>query len=380
MPEISNCPSCKRPVSIPERLIGRTVRCPSCKSKFIAKSIFGEAEAVEEESERLQNDAEGQPGKSANIHEREENEDYAPDQAPFRDAIVHGWQQVRIGLILVVAGFSVAIIAALLLTLSANSDAPAVQRMRLFQGGRGEQWVKETVAALVCTFSGGSIDDASSRTSLWVLSLVGIGIAVILTAVGDGFCMRVPKNHRARATAMGGLVISVMGYAVFLGGCIWSFMEFEAVRGFASGNKTAPPSFGMMAGILGFTLLLSQPLLFTFFLRAAALKAEYKTFTGFLTFGLVVGTIGFVAYLANVIGLYWVLRDMMETMAGSKVEGGTEMLGTVGGISAIVAFFTSLTFALWNIAAILITRITIARYIDRIQGDTRFAAALRAAR
>src|SRR5215831_1882698 len=224
MPEISNCPSCKRPVSVPERLIGKTVRCPSCKSTFTARSIIGEAEAAEEVPDRSEN---GDDGRELRHTDTEEgNEDYRPERPQFRDAVVHGWHQVRIGLILVAAGFVVAILSTLMLTLSSASDAPAVQSSPLFTFGRSDATVKETVAAMVCMFSGGSLDDASSRTSLWVLSLVGIGLAVIITGVGDGFCMHVPKHHRARATAMGGLVISALGFIVLLGGCIWSFGEF----------------------------------------------------------------------------------------------------------------------------------------------------------
>jgi hypothetical protein len=218
-------------------------------------------------------------------------------------------------------------------------------------------------------FSGGAIDDASSRTSLWILGLVGIGVAAVLTAVGYGFCMQVPRDNRSRATALGCLLLAVMGYCVFLGGCIWSYMEFEDVRAMlgGSGSKTAPPSFGMVAGILGYLMLLSQPLVFMFFLRTASITGRAEYFASSISYGIAFTVLGVVAYIVSVVGLFWALRDMLESIAGSQAGGGVEIVGMVGGISAIVAFFTALVFSIWYIVELLYTRVVICRHVERIR-------------
>src|SRR5713226_5949814 len=108
MTEIINCPACTRTVSVPERLIGKTVRCPSCKSTFVAESAIGEVEVVEEEPPRAAEVAAKDPAPRPHRGEDEYDEEERPT---FRDLNVHGWERVRIGLILVVAGFVVALIS-----------------------------------------------------------------------------------------------------------------------------------------------------------------------------------------------------------------------------------------------------------------------------
>jgi hypothetical protein len=373
MPEISSCPRCKRPVSVPDRLIGRTVRCPSCKSTYIARSVTAEAEPAEEAPPPVE-EKEKRPRRRS-IEETEDDEDRGYRPAPFRDIHVTGWERVRVGLILMVSGFGVALISTLILTISSQSDASAVAHSNFLKGGRGEDFVKEGAAALVCMFTGGAADNSSNRTTLWILSLVGIGLAMLISAVGSGFCMHVPRDHRARATAMTSLVLGVMGYAVFLAGCIWGYMEFEGVTADAA-SKTAPTSFGMIAAILGFTLLLAQPLAVQYFLRSAGITARYETvFPGVMTFGMLVGGFGVLAYITGAIGSYWVVRDTLEAMAGSRMEGGVDILGTIGGIAAIVAFFVFLTFSLWHIAAIFITRNIISGHVaGLLTGATKYPA------
>jgi predicted Zn finger-like uncharacterized protein len=41
---ITACPNCQRQLKVPENLLGRTVRCPSCKTTFVAQA--GEEEAA----------------------------------------------------------------------------------------------------------------------------------------------------------------------------------------------------------------------------------------------------------------------------------------------------------------------------------------------
>ena len=38
MPEIINCPQCERKLRMPEEMLGRTVKCPSCSTVFTARA------------------------------------------------------------------------------------------------------------------------------------------------------------------------------------------------------------------------------------------------------------------------------------------------------------------------------------------------------
>src|SRR5262249_61224619 len=70
MAEIIHCPECERSVSVPERLFGKIVRCPSCKATF-------RAEAPEEEEPELEV-VEDEPPRRTKPIRRDEDEEEVP--------------------------------------------------------------------------------------------------------------------------------------------------------------------------------------------------------------------------------------------------------------------------------------------------------------
>ena len=52
MPAITACPNCQRQLKVPENLLGKTVRCPSCKQTFVAQGKQDDAIAMIDEEPR----------------------------------------------------------------------------------------------------------------------------------------------------------------------------------------------------------------------------------------------------------------------------------------------------------------------------------------
>ncbi|MER3414945.1 MAG: hypothetical protein C4297_01865 [Gemmataceae bacterium] len=46
MPQVMSCPACRSPVKIPDELIGRQVRCPTCQDVFTAAADTGQEPGV----------------------------------------------------------------------------------------------------------------------------------------------------------------------------------------------------------------------------------------------------------------------------------------------------------------------------------------------
>ncbi|MBV9122679.1 MAG: hypothetical protein JO112_04930, partial [Planctomycetes bacterium] len=51
MPEIVSCPECQRQLRVPDDLLGKRVKCPSCSTTFTATPVSQSAPAPEEEEE-----------------------------------------------------------------------------------------------------------------------------------------------------------------------------------------------------------------------------------------------------------------------------------------------------------------------------------------
>jgi predicted Zn finger-like uncharacterized protein len=55
MPIVTECPLCNTSCRIPDELVGRAVRCPSCKGEFDAVTNDGPAPPPPETTDRVQN-------------------------------------------------------------------------------------------------------------------------------------------------------------------------------------------------------------------------------------------------------------------------------------------------------------------------------------
>jgi hypothetical protein len=72
MPEIVTCPKCERKLRVPDDLLGKPVKCPTCEATFTAEAAGGAVPgpAIREESPP---------------YRREEDEPYQPAPRPRRD-------------------------------------------------------------------------------------------------------------------------------------------------------------------------------------------------------------------------------------------------------------------------------------------------------
>ena len=75
--EQRECPSCGKAVAVPARLLGRTVRCPGCKTTFVAEDDVEVAELAEEVDER--------PGARRRAYDDEDDDLPLPRRRPRDD-------------------------------------------------------------------------------------------------------------------------------------------------------------------------------------------------------------------------------------------------------------------------------------------------------
>ncbi|HLW64099.1 MAG TPA: MJ0042-type zinc finger domain-containing protein [Gemmataceae bacterium] len=82
MPIQTTCPSCNKPLRVPDSLIGKNVKCPSCQTTFVAEVEGGEAPPpLPRESRRGEGIREETPSRRP---VREEEEEERPSRRPAR--------------------------------------------------------------------------------------------------------------------------------------------------------------------------------------------------------------------------------------------------------------------------------------------------------
>src|SRR5262249_14407443 len=140
-PEIISCPDCGRQLRVPDHLYGKKVRCPGCKVMFRAEVVSeppapsppprparkseqvtrepgarrrrpAEEEFTEEPVRRRrpprEEEYEEEPDEQAAEDQPDEEED---DRSRARREAGPGWAQVRLGLLLMLCGFGVILVA-----------------------------------------------------------------------------------------------------------------------------------------------------------------------------------------------------------------------------------------------------------------------------
>src|SRR5260370_20065482 len=80
MPEIVKCPDCKRRVRVPDDLLGKTVRCPSCQVTFTAQA--GDAEPPPPPMPKMELDPGDEPrvSRKPTSRRREEEDEDRPSR------------------------------------------------------------------------------------------------------------------------------------------------------------------------------------------------------------------------------------------------------------------------------------------------------------
>jgi hypothetical protein len=298
MPQFISCPDCQRKLRVPDNLMGKKVRCPTCSVMFKAIAVGADDPAEdriqepdevpasrrrapatdervsqrprlgarsddrdEEERPRRRRDEEDDEDRPRSRRDRDDEDDY-DDRGPSRSDQKAGWNKVRIGINLVMIGTWVWLAGAAL-------------------GGLG--------GILAIVILGGAITSGSLQSGMATggIGIILLGLSAVLyricqfvelvmRAVGFGLCLAVPPQ---RGTALKPLAITAFVLACvdilfnilnIIGG-----IGYTSMARFSSGSGSPVGSSGFGGFSLGLVFLLwvvglASVVVFLFFLRSVA--------------------------------------------------------------------------------------------------------------
>ncbi|HMF13145.1 MAG TPA: hypothetical protein VKE94_12595 [Gemmataceae bacterium] len=390
MPEIIYCPECERTVSVPERLFGKLVRCPSCRHTFRAEApATEEPEVVDEEparpagrkpskSDRREEDAgplqrkrrgedeekveapsrrprrkagdedeveEGPRRKRREEEEQdEEDEEDRPRRRPKRPRLSvddkAAWRRVRFGLTFVLAGAAVGLLANIGGVIGMRSvDPPTV---------RG-------------SFSTGLI-------VTWILYYAACTAAAALTIAGNVYCMVIPNERNARSTLTSSVAMICLGLFLLLGALFYQYVRLKfwehAVTSSADANPSSPPLEGLVIYIFGATLLLAQPTVFTLFLRSAAKGVRADGLALSMIFQAIVPAVVALCFVISSMNVYSALKGAIDTSTTYDVDWDRLLEKETAWNALGILCFVQIAYAVWYIVSLVLTRIAIIRLVD----------------
>jgi predicted Zn finger-like uncharacterized protein len=141
MPTIVSCPSCSRSLRVPDELLGKKVKCPSCSNAFVAAADAPPPE--EEEEERPVAARKSAPRQEVTFDEEEpppEDEEYEKEVRPTKKKKRRSYKPHRGVLVLVlgiVAFFVCGIIIGPIAWSMANADLREIRAGRMDPEGEG---------------------------------------------------------------------------------------------------------------------------------------------------------------------------------------------------------------------------------------------------
>jgi predicted Zn finger-like uncharacterized protein len=168
MPEIVQCPQCVRQLRVPDDLLGKKVKCPTCGSNFVAEAPPAPESAPASAPPAPQPSP---PGDQTADRPPQYDDDYADDDRPLspprghrRDATPHrGPLILIIGILSIVTGLGV--ILGPIGWIMGSHDLKEIRAGRMDFEGEGP-----TNAGMICGIIG---------TALGVLSLCGCGLGFL---------------------------------------------------------------------------------------------------------------------------------------------------------------------------------------------------------
>jgi hypothetical protein len=384
MPQIINCPDCERKLRVPDELLGKKVRCPTCSVMFRAVAVGGSTpveDPIEEPDEepaprrtaaarderyspspragRRRVEDEDDEGEDIRLRRRREDDEddddyYSERRSSGRDKQA-GWGKVRIGINLVMIGIWAWIAGVVL-------------------GGLG--------VLLGVVLVGGALLSGSAQSGLaslgagGILLLVSVGIyylgafaELVVRLIGYGLCMAAPaqRNTGLRPLAITAFSLAI-AYAVFsvLTIVVNGFTGFtSSLTGRASGNAA-----GTGLNILSVLCAIASFVVFMFFLRSVCNNARARHLAG--------SPIGvLIAFV-----LYWVLTIFIVIIvacaggvgaglaAQSQSAGGAlKTMGTWLMVLLAVVFLLGLVYLglqVWYIMVLQKIRDAVASYRRRL--------------
>ncbi|HEV3082162.1 MAG TPA: MJ0042-type zinc finger domain-containing protein [Gemmataceae bacterium] len=325
MPELIQCPSCDRKLRVPDNLIGKKVKCPSCSKTFVAAAAEEdlptaplleeeeppkavrrkppalpppEDEGIEEPPSRPRRRPAPPPEDEDEEEMQEEDEETRPrrrrrplaeeyaeeeeDDRPRRGKRAD-WQKVRTGVTLMLVAICLLIFAAIVHII--GTLALFGTMLGAVQGGPGQAQAA----------AGRAVGGALAFLVLVVIMFLSAGALVI---TGEVFCLFAPSKFNAKTLATTTLVLTGGGIVLYGGGLLLG-------------------PFGIFVMIFAALALQAANIVFLFFLRAVAkclkdwsLEGSARNLT--------------IVYVASVIG--WVIIFVLALIIGFAALGGAAVV------------------------------------------------------
>jgi predicted Zn finger-like uncharacterized protein len=335
MPELIQCPNCKRKLRVPDQLMGKKVKCPSCSTAFTAAAVEEDlptAPLIEEEKapqpaprrkppppppeeqvreksstprrrpaapppadddDALDDDAEEEERPRRRRQPIDEDEGEEEEERPRRKRSARAdWARVRNGITFVLIAICIVIGAGIIAGVgTAIIGMGAAAAMAPSAAGR------PTAAPVVAAGTG-------------FLALIGFTAllnlaAQVLTLVGYIFCMAAPQKHNARTLAITTVGFAAGSLAMGLLGGILAISSGMGVAGLNMGMVGSGPVW--ILSLISNALSLGKYFTFLLFIMAIArcirdyaLEKSAKTLTILSGVGLVGAVIWFVLSIAFV--------------------------------------------------------------------------------
>jgi hypothetical protein len=414
MAGIVYCPECESTVNFPERLFGQIVRCPSCRASFRAeapvaekpalqvvdhersRSAGGKAPGIEdreeeandahlrereaEEQQELEEDPRrvgtdaGEVNEEAKAlnpegrdrEERDSDEDLPgpqPNRQPFTVDVLASWRRVQSGLMFVMAAAIVGLLANIGGAIGFASVDPYSTR-------------EASVAAKVNTllprmvFEEPAPRPATLPTGRLALTMIlfysACACAAGLAIAGNLYCMVIPNQRNARSTLTSSIAMLCFGLFLFAGAWLYLYVRVEiwqnGVKHARGTTLDGPPLEGIVIFIFGATLLLAQPALFSLFLRNAARAVGANWLATSLIFQTVVPVIVALGFVLASISWYSALKGAINAeFAGTYDAAFATETVEIAELVIKILYFVYVGYAVWFVASLIVTRITITR-------------------
>jgi predicted Zn finger-like uncharacterized protein len=372
MPENIQCPNCQRSLRVPDNLIGKKVKCPTCGTAFMAAVGTPELPAVppveapvtppppapplrpppppfrevqdEDDYEEL---ADRRPWRDEDDEERAYEEDEEQGANAGRDEQRRAWQRVRTGITLNIvsictsfAGFAVLVIGTMALVIPAAMEA--VKKPPAPGRPAGVPKIEPPPGLDTVVLVGGLI----------------ILAAIVINLVGYAFSAKAPPKHHARSLVIATLCFAVLSVVLSVG---------QQLLGVGLGGLVPPWIFQHVVAMV----TLATYFLFLFFLMAVCRCLRASGVEKSIQFLTITAGITVAGYLLILVLIAFMAPQFQAAAAAAAAQpkGGAapQLPPAVLGVGACVCGETVLflVWCVWYLVALAQVRGVISRYLAR---------------